>query len=293
MTTRHIAVLGAGRMGSALALAFLAGGHAVTVWNRTPSKARSLESRGATVAGSVADAVARAEVVVGNLSDYAVTTELLASPPVAEGLRDKLLVQLATGSPKQARDLAKWAGEHGIRYLDGAIMATPGFIGQPDCTLIYSGDSRQFEAEKATLSALGGHTTHVGEDIGHANALDAAILVVLWGSLFGTWHAAALCDAEGFPLAALGASLSAVMPVLGESIRDSVARIAERRFAGDEQTAATVATCHASVRLIHEISREHRLHLGLPDALERVFQRLGERGEDDVAAVYEAVRRGP
>jgi hypothetical protein len=100
-------------------------------------------------------------------------------------------------------------------------------------------------------------------------------LTVLWGTMFGTWHAAALCEAEGFPLATLGSSLGAVMPVLADSVRDSVARIAERRFAGDEQTMATVATCHASVRLVHQISREHQLHLGLPEALERVFQRFG------------------
>ncbi|MDF3070635.1 MAG: putative dehydrogenase [Polyangiaceae bacterium] len=263
----------------------------MTIWNRTPEKARALAPKGVRVAQAPRDAVMGADVVVANLSDYTATEEVLGAPGVSEALRDKALVQLATGSPRQARQLDRWARENGIRYLDGAIMATPSFIGQPHCTLLYSGESPLFEAERALLSALGGNTTHVGADIGHANALDAAILIVLWGTLFGTWHAAALCEAEGFPLDALGSSLGAVMPVLAESVRDSVARIAERRFAGDEQTMATVATCHASVRLLHEISREHGLHLGLPDALENVFERLRGRSGDDVAAVFQAVRR--
>src|SRR5215217_1995107 len=63
MTTRHITVLGTGRMGSALALAFKAHGHTVTVWNRTTAKARPLEAQGVTVTGSVAEAVSEAELV--------------------------------------------------------------------------------------------------------------------------------------------------------------------------------------------------------------------------------------
>ncbi|MFC7468445.1 NAD(P)-binding domain-containing protein [Actinomadura keratinilytica] len=55
-----VTVLGLGRMGGALAAAFLAAGHPTTVWNRSPGKADALVVRGARRAGSVAEAVAAA-----------------------------------------------------------------------------------------------------------------------------------------------------------------------------------------------------------------------------------------
>jgi 3-hydroxyisobutyrate dehydrogenase-like beta-hydroxyacid dehydrogenase len=142
------------------------------------------------------------------------------------------------------------------------------------------------------FAALGGNALYVGPDIGHANALDAAILIVLWGSLFGTWQAAAICEAEGFPLESFASALGATMPVLEGALKDSVERIAKRRFAADETTMSSVETCHASARLVHEISKEHGIHLGLTEALETIFKRASDagRGADDMAAVYQGMR---
>lgn len=289
---RHITILGTGRMGSALALAFSASGHAVTVWNRTESKARPLAGKGIRVADSLQEAIAEADMVVANVSDYPTTTALLAPPAVTKTLRGKLFVQLSTGAPRQAKEAAAWAREHQIHYLDGAIMATPEHIATPGCTILYSGDSALFEANKAVFAALGGNALYVGAEIGHANTLDAAVLIVLWGSLFGAWHAAAICEAEGFPLEALASSLGATMPVFESSLKDTIDRIATRRFAADATTSASVDICHASARLINTISKEHGIHLGLTAALERVFVRAtaAGRGADDLASVYQGMR---
>ncbi|MBX3188021.1 MAG: NAD(P)-dependent oxidoreductase [Labilithrix sp.] len=287
---RRITVIGTGRMGFALALGFVERGHSVTVWNRTASKAKPLEARGVRVASSVEDAIADAEIVVGNVNDYPTSAALLS--PVARALRHKLFVQLATGTPRQAKEAAAWAREHEIRYLDGAIMATPNFIGQPGCTILYSGEKALFDESSSVFAALGGNALWVGADIGHASALDAAILIVLWGSLFGTWHAAAICEAEGFPLDAFASALGATMPVVEGALKDSLDRIAKRRFAADETTASSVDICHASARLIQEMSKEHRIHPGLTEALETIFGRatIAGRGADDVAAVYQGMR---
>ena len=288
---KRITVLGTGRMGAVLALAFQAGGHTVTVWNRTAAKAAPLAAKGIRVATAVEDAIADAEIVVGNLYDYPATTAVL-SPAATTALRNRLFVQLATGTPRQAKEMAAWARANDIPYLDGAIMATPDFIGQAGCTILYSGPKELFDPNAPVFAALGGNAIHVGADIGHASALDAAILVVLWGSLFGAWHAAAICEAEGFPLPALASTLTATMPVFDGSLKDSIMRIAERRFAADTTTAATADTCLASVRLIHEISKEHGIHLGLSEALEAIFSRASAagRGSDDLATVYQGMR---
>jgi 3-hydroxyisobutyrate dehydrogenase-like beta-hydroxyacid dehydrogenase len=289
---QRITVLGTGRMGSVLALALHAKGYAVTVWNRTASKAQALAAKGLRVATSVEEAVSTADVVIGNVSDYVVSDTLTRAAPVAKALRDKLFVQLATGTPRQAREGAAWAREHGVRYLDGAIMATPDFIATEGCTIVYSGAKELYDGHAEIFGAFGGNALHVGTDIGHANAFDAAILVVLWGAHLGVWHGAAICEAEGFPLEAFASGLGATMPVFDGSLQDAIKRIATRRFAADATTAASVDICHASARLIDEISKEHGIHRGLTSALDAIFRRAIDagRGADDLASAYQGMR---
>lgn len=290
-TKRSITVLGAGRMGSVLVRVLLERGFEVTVWNRTAARAAPLASLGARVASSVEEAVAGADLVIGNVNDYASTTELLRAPAVTMALHERPFVQLATGTPRQAKETAAWAREHHIPYLDGAIMATPDFIGQAGCTILYSGAKELFDENKAVFEALGGNALHVGVDIGHANALDAAILIVLWGSLQGVLQGAAICEAEGFPLDAFGSSLAATMPVVAGALASTVERIGKRRFEADATTFSTVETCYASVRLIHEMSEQHGIDLGLTTALDRIFARTtaAGRAQGDFSAVYQAM----
>lgn len=288
---RRVSVLGAGRMGSALVRALAQHGFAVTVWNRTASKCAPLAERGARVARSLEDAVTGAELVIGNVSDYQTSTELLRTGGVTEALRGRLFVQLATGTPRQARESAAWAREHHIPYLDGAIMATPDFIGQAGCTILYSGAKDLYEANQGVFAALGGNALHVGVEIGHANALDAAILAVLWGALYGVLQGASLCEAEGFPLGAFAGALGGTMPVLAGALTSTVERVARRSFHADAATFSSVATCAASARLIHEMNQEHGLHLDLTLALNRLFEQTISAGhaQGDFAAVYLAM----
>jgi 3-hydroxyisobutyrate dehydrogenase-like beta-hydroxyacid dehydrogenase len=292
MKTR-IAVLGTGRMGAALASAFLEQGHPVAVWNRTASRAAPLAARGARVAASVDDAVAAAEVVVGNVKDYAATSEILRTPSVQRALRGKVLVELASGAPRQARETAAWAEAHGVRYLDGAIMSVPAFVGKPECTLIYSGPEALYRELEPTLRALGGNTSWLGAPIGQANALDNALLVTLWGALHGVVQGAAVLEAERVPLASYRAGLEGFLPLVIPSLLEGVDRIERRHWSADETSAATVAICHASVRHVAELSEEHGIDLALPRALDQVFRAASERGhaEDDIAALYRGVVR--
>ncbi|RST09736.1 NAD(P)-dependent oxidoreductase [Streptomyces sp. WAC05374] len=188
-----VTLLGLGAMGTALARTWLAAGHPLTVWNRTPARAAALVDEGAKAAADVAGAVAASTLVVVCLLDDASVGEALADAD----LTGKDLVNLTTTTPAQARARAAWARGRGARYLDGGIMAVPPMIGVPEAGgyVFYSGSRELFELHQETLAVPAG-TVHVGEDAGFAALHDVALLSAMYGMFAGVAHAFALIRKE-------------------------------------------------------------------------------------------------
>nr|QKO28677.1 3-hydroxyisobutyrate dehydrogenase [Streptomyces sp.] len=188
-----VTLLGLGAMGTALARAWLAAGHPLTVWNRTPARAAVLAAEGAGVADSAVEAVAANTLIVACLLDDASVEEALAGTDLA----GKDLVNLTTSTPAQARARAEWARERGARYLDGGIMAVPPMIGVPEAGgyTFYSGSPELFEQHRETLGVPAG-TTYVGKDDGFAALYDMALLSAMYGMFAGAAHAFALIRKE-------------------------------------------------------------------------------------------------
>lgn len=114
-----VTCIGLGLMGSALARAALASGHGVAVWNRTPGKAQALADIGALAAS---------------------TRVLLETNGVAKHLVGRTIVNLTTGTPREAEALSVWVGAQGAHYLDGAILCGPNAIGTENGEVVFSGD---------------------------------------------------------------------------------------------------------------------------------------------------------
>ena len=73
----NLAFVGLGRMGTPIARNLSGAGHTVTVYNRTRNKAEELQSAGAQVANSPAEACSRAEAVFTMLSDDIAASEVV------------------------------------------------------------------------------------------------------------------------------------------------------------------------------------------------------------------------
>ncbi|MCP2250920.1 NAD(P)-dependent oxidoreductase [Lentzea aerocolonigenes] len=181
-----VAVLGLGQMGSALAAAFLHAGHRVTVWNRSEAKTAPLVAQGAHPAASALEAQRSAPVVVACVLDYPALTEIL--DPELPGV----LVNLTSGSPEQAREMAARVP----RYVDGGIMTTPPGIGDERSMILYSGDQDAFAEARDLLSALA-EPVNLGAEPGRAALYDTALLGIMWATLTGWLHASALVTADG------------------------------------------------------------------------------------------------
>ena len=84
---------------------------------------------GAQAARTFAEALVASPVVLFCIDNYASTRALLEAEVPAGHLAGRTIVNLTTGTPREADELSVWVGAEGARYLDGAILCGPNEIG--------------------------------------------------------------------------------------------------------------------------------------------------------------------
>jgi 3-hydroxyisobutyrate dehydrogenase-like beta-hydroxyacid dehydrogenase len=284
-TIMKIAMLGLGLMGSALAKALLAAGHEVVVWNRSAARAEPLRAAGASVAPRASEAARDASIVVVCVTDYAATHLALEDVP----LQGKLLLQLSTGIPQEARATERWARSRGADYLDGAIMAVPRQIGKPESTILLSGPLAAYQRGADALSNLAGTLPHVGTDAGAASALDLALLSYFFGGLMGLYHGARICEAEGLSVEHYGQLLLGSVPALGAMVASDATNIQAGNYEAED---ATLDICARSLDLIVRHADEAGLDRQVPQALATFFDRgrAAGLGHEGPAALVKVLR---
>lgn len=143
-------------------------------------------------------------------------------------------MNLTSGTPQEARDTAAWAAQRAIDYLDGAIMAIPPAIGQPETLLFYGGSQAAFDAHEPVLRALGGNATYLGPDTGVALLYDLGLLAILWTTTAGYLHALALVGTAGIaPSDFLPFATAWHEHVLGPDLADTAAEVAAGEYETD------------------------------------------------------------
>ncbi|WP_066947685.1 NAD(P)-dependent oxidoreductase [Microtetraspora fusca] len=270
-----VTVLGLGPMGRALAGAFLDAGLRTTIWNRTPGRDRELVERGAVSAPSAEEAVAASGLTVICVVNYDAVDAVVRRDTVAAVLKGRTLVNLTADTPDRARDTAAWAAEHGIGYLDGAIMTPTPTIGTPAAVFLHSGPKELYLEHRPVLDALGGTHTHLGEDAGRAAAYDIALLDVFWTAMAGYAHALAMARAEGITareLAPFAKGIGAILPPLFDQLADDVDG---GTFSGEGNPITSAAS---SVAHVVHASESHGIDASVMRAVDDLVRRTIDQG---------------
>ncbi len=284
----EISVIGLGAMGAALAQAQLKAERSVTVWNRTPRKMEPLTALGANGAASVLDAVQASPLVLVCIDNYAATNKLLGNDDVVPHLSGRTLIQLSTGTPKEAREAEAWMKNCRGDYLDGAIMVYPDGIGATDTMILIAGSEVAFERCEPFLNCLGGDLRYLGENIAAAAALDLSCLSYSLGKYVGFAHGARLCESEG-----VGADLFASLFAEGERARE----LAEIVHAGDYELSslhpgASIRVWEGVVHRLQTQARDAEMNSEIPNFISSIFKRAiaAGHGEEDIAALTKVLR---
>lgn len=269
----HVTVLGLGPMGQALAGAFIKNGHATTVWNRTAAKADLLTTQGAVLAPTVTDAVLASQLIIICVLNYDAVRSILS--PATSELKGKTLINLTADSPERARDMADWATENGIDYMDGAIMTPITTIGQSSAVVLYSGQEDVYRSHRETLSSLGGTASFLGEDPGRAAAYDIALLDVFWTAMSGYVHALAIARAENIPAKDIAPYAHNIINIMPDIMTYIAQDVDQGVYPGE---GSSLISNMASMEHIIHVAEQHGIDSSVLNAAKAIAQRAIHAG---------------
>ncbi|MGO9126236.1 MAG: NAD(P)-binding domain-containing protein [Terriglobales bacterium] len=232
------------------------------------------------------ESVREADIVVVSVSDYSSTRQLLRQPDIETALCGKIVVQLSSGTPKEAREMDSWARRCGISYLDGAILGSPEWIGTPACTIFYSGPEEVFNRAKPVLTVFGDRTLFVGHEIGHASAFDVAVLTFGVSAMLGFLQGQVVWENENLPAGGFLETIKGMMPTMESVFTDMSRRVSSKNYSGDQASleAYSVVTKQL-VSWCQDRGSDHTI----PDAYVNLMERAIQAGKSqaDFACLFE------
>jgi len=151
-------------MGHPIAVNLLKKGFALTVWNRTASRAKDLASQGAKVADSSQEAAAASDVLIMIVSDPpAVEQVLWGEKGVLSGLRrGSVLVDSSTVSPDLARRTAAACSERGVEYLDAPVTGGTWGAEKGELVMMVGGPAETLNRVEPIFGAIAKKWFHLG-----------------------------------------------------------------------------------------------------------------------------------
>ena len=156
----RVAILGTGKMGSAIAGRLSGAGFELTLWNRTRERAAGLGI--GQVAETPAAAARNADVIISSLTGPdAVRAAYLGPTGALSAAKGKLIVEMSTAGPDLVAGLAKEVAAAGARLVDAPILGAPPIVLDGEAAILISGAKRDVAAATRILAPLG-TVRHVG-----------------------------------------------------------------------------------------------------------------------------------
>jgi len=195
----RVAVVGTGRMGSAMAGTLCRAGVEVVVFNRTRAKAdAAAEATGAAVAATAREAAASAQVVVSSLADdAAVGAAYTGRDGIVAGLQPGAVVcEASTIDPGTVRRLRPLVEDRGASLLDTPVSGSVSTVEAGQLTIMAGGDAAVLERARPALDPLAKQIFHVGE-LGAGAVMKLAVNSVLHGLNLALAEALVLAERAG------------------------------------------------------------------------------------------------
>ena len=159
-----IGFIGLGHMGNPMARNLLKHGHALKIYDVVPDLVKKLAGEGVEVATSAADCAKGVEVVITMLpSSPHVRSVYLSEYGVLKGAAPgTALIDSSTIDPLTSREVAMDAKAKGCPMVDAPVSGGVGGAEAGTLTFMVGGETKDFDAAKPILQAMGKNIVHCG-----------------------------------------------------------------------------------------------------------------------------------
>jgi 3-hydroxyisobutyrate dehydrogenase-like beta-hydroxyacid dehydrogenase len=162
-----VGFIGLGLMGKPMSLNLLKAGYAVTVWNRTASRAEEVVAAGATLATSAREVAANSDVLITIVSDPPALEEVLWGRNGREGALSALksgaiYMDSSTVSPELARKIAAACAKQKVRFLDAPVTGGDWGAKKGELLFMIGGDAETIKEVEPLLGVMGKKWFHLG-----------------------------------------------------------------------------------------------------------------------------------
>ncbi len=285
--SEQIGFVGLGVMGQPMALNLAKAGAKLIVWNRTPERAVPLLVCGATVASSVDEVFARAQIVFAMLVNEATLDAVLKrdTSGFAELLCGRTLVSMGSYTPGYSRKLAADIHAVGGQYVEAPVSGSrkPAEAGQ--LVSLVGGDAQTIEEVRPLLAPMCRATLVCGP-AGSGLLMKLAVNLYLDTMLAGLAEAIHFAEANGLELSTFQAAIDAG-PMASDVTRVKIPKLIARDFSVQAATAdAFNNTC-----LIAQAARAAGVASPLLDVSSALYGESVAMGNArlDMASVIEAI----
>jgi 3-hydroxyisobutyrate dehydrogenase-like beta-hydroxyacid dehydrogenase len=194
----QVGFVGIGRMGSGMAANLLAAGHALTVYNRSAAKTKSLVGKGATLAHTPGEA-ARGEVVITMLADdHAVEQAVFGNGGILAALPPGgIHVSMSTISFALAERLAEAHRDKGQEFVAAPVFGRPDAAAAAKLFIVAAGKSEAIGRCQPLFDVIGQRTFIMSEAAPPANLVKLSGNVLIAAVIEGLGEAVALVSKAG------------------------------------------------------------------------------------------------
>ena len=197
---KQIGLIGLGLMGRPMGMNLIKAGYALTVWNRTASRADELVAAGAKLAKSPEEVAAASDFLLTIVSDPPALEEVLWGRGGAMGAlkRGSIYVDSSTVSPGLARRVASACSERGVRFLDAPVTGGDWGAKKGELVFMIGGEGETLGEAEPVLGVLGKKLFHLGPN-GAGQTIKLAMNLILALQVDALAEALALTTGAGIP----------------------------------------------------------------------------------------------
>ena len=279
-----VAFLGTGLLGSGMVEGMLGRGDSVVVWNRTTAKAQALETFGAKVVTTPADAVADADRVHMTFRDDAVVDQVM-SEYLPHLRRSGVVIDHTTTSPRGTTARVRRLHQAGIRFLHAPVFMSPQMARDGVGLMMISGPQPVFEAVYAELQKMTGEVWYLGEEGGKAAAFKLFGNSMLFTITAGMSDVFAMAKGLGIPMGEALQVFSKFQPA------GVIKGRGDKMAHGDFTPSFELSMARKDVQLMLEAARDLPMAV-LPAIARRMDDAISKgHGADDLGAIAAEVVR--